>query len=106
MKEITSSQFDSEVLRSDVPVLVDFYTDGCAPCRMMSPILSEIELESTGGLKVVKVDAGADAQLSASFGVRAVPTFLVFNRGQQAGQITTACQINAPKTKSTSAATS
>ena len=88
MKEIRSSQFEAEVLKSNVPVLVDFYTDCCGPCRLMSPILSEIELESSGDLKVVKVDAAAAAQLSASLGVRAVPTFLVFSRGQQAGQIT------------------
>jgi len=88
MKEITSSQFDSEVLHSEVPVLVDFYTEGCAPCRMMSPILAEIEQESTGTLKVVKIDAAADGQFSASFQIAAVPTFLLFNRGQRLGQFT------------------
>ena len=88
MKEIAPSQFDSEVLHSDVPVLVDFYTESCSPCRMMSPILAEMELESSGALKIVKIDAAADGQLSASFRVNAVPTFVLFNRGQQVGQIT------------------
>jgi thioredoxin 1 len=55
---------------------------------MMSPVLAEIEQESSATLKIVKVDAAADAQFSASFGVSAVPTFVLFNNGQQAGQIT------------------
>jgi thioredoxin 1 len=87
MKEITSSEFESEVLRSDVPVLVDFYTEGCGPCRQMSPILGEIEAASSGVLKVVKMDASADAQFSASFQISAVPTLLLFHRGQQLGQV-------------------
>jgi thioredoxin 1 len=70
MKEITSSQFESEVLRSDMPVLVDFYTEGCGPCRQMSPILGEIEAASSRVLKVVKMDASADTQFSASFQCR------------------------------------
>lgn len=87
MKEIAPTQFDSEVLRSDVPVLVDFYTESCNPRRMMAPVLAEIELESSGALKIVKVDAAADGQFSASFRVNTVPTFVLFNRSQQVGQI-------------------
>src|SRR5215472_9618787 len=88
MKEITTTQFDTEVLKSQVPVLVDFYTEECGPCRMMSPIMTDIEQECAGAFKVVKIDAAADGQLSASFNVSAVPTFVLFRRGERIGQIT------------------
>jgi|SRR5215467_6029524 len=87
MKEITTAQFDTEVLQSEVPVLVDFYTDTCPPCRMMSPILNDIEENSAGALKIVKIDAAADGQFTASFSVSAVPTFVLFRRGERIGQI-------------------
>ena len=86
MKQITHADFDAEVLRSKEPVLVDFYTDGCGPCRMMAPVLQEIETEANGSLKVVKIDAAADAALAASFRVTGVPTFLAFSKGQCVGQ--------------------
>jgi thioredoxin 1 len=87
MREITSSEFESEVLRSTVPVLVDFYTNECNPCRRMLPVLGEVEAASGGTLKVVKIDASADGQFSASFQITSVPTLLLFHRGQQLGQI-------------------
>jgi thioredoxin len=88
MKEITTAQFDAEVLQSQVPVLIDFYTESCPPCRMMSPILADIEQGSDGAYTIVKVDAAADSQLAASFKISAVPTFVLFHRGQRIGQIT------------------
>ncbi len=86
MKQVTGGDFDSEVLRSKEPVLVDFYTDGCGPCRMMAPVLQEIEAEANGQLKIVKVDAAADAELAASYGVRGVPAFYAFANGKCVGQ--------------------
>jgi len=88
MKEITTAQFEAEVLQCNVPVLVDFYTESCPPCRMMSPILTEIEEDSAGVYKIVKVDAAADGQLASSFRVSSVPTFVLFHRGGAIGQIT------------------
>jgi len=88
MKEITSAQFDSEVLHCDVPVLVDFYTEHCHPCRQMSPLLDQVEQESGGALKVVKIDAAAEGQFTASFHVVSVPTFVLFHRGQRLAQLT------------------
>ena len=88
MKEVTTAQFETEVLQSQIPVLVDFYTESCPPCRMMSPILTEIEADSAGAYKIVKIDAANDGQLAASFRVSAVPTFVLFHRGQTIGQIT------------------
>jgi thioredoxin 1 len=86
MKQVTGGDFDSEVLRSKEPVLVDFFTDGCSPCRMMAPVLQEIELEANGQLKVVKIDAAAEAELASSYGVRAVPAFYAFLNGKCVGQ--------------------
>ena len=86
MKQISAAEFDVEVLRSKEPVLVDFFTDGCQPCRMMSPVLHELETESDGRFKVVKVDAAAESQLAASYGVRAVPAFYAFTNGKCVGQ--------------------
>ena len=86
MKQITSAEFDTEVLKSKEPVLVDFYTDGCGPCRMMSPVLQEMETEANGSFKVVKIDAASETELAASFKVNAVPSFLVFTKGSCVGQ--------------------
>jgi thioredoxin 1 len=86
MKQITAADFEAEVLRSKQPVLVDFYTDSCAPCRMMSPLLQELEAEAGGQFKVFKVDAAAEIELAATYGVRAVPAFYAFANGQCVGQ--------------------
>jgi thioredoxin 1 len=88
MKEITPAQFDAEVMTSTVPVLVDFYTEQCSPCRLMSPILEDIEQEKAGKLKVVKIDAAADGPFTASFRISSVPTFLLFRGGERIAQIT------------------
>jgi|SRR5262245_15483858 len=86
MKQITAAEFEAEVLRSKQPVLVDFYTDTCQPCRMMSPVLQELETEAGGQLKVFKVDAASETELAATYGVRAVPAFYAFANGQCVGQ--------------------
>ena len=86
MKQVTSADFESEVLTAGEPVIVDFYTDGCSPCRAMSPVLAEWEQEAKGALKVVKVDAAADYQLASSYRVNAVPAFFLFSKGKCIGQ--------------------
>jgi len=86
MKQVTAAEFESEVLRSKEPVLVDFFTETCPPCRMMAPVLQEIETEAQGQFKVVKVDAGTEMELAAGYGVRAVPAFFAFSNGQCVGQ--------------------
>ena len=84
MKQISSTEFDAEVLRSKEPVLVDFFTDGCGPCRMLAPTLEELERE--GKFKLVKVDAAVEAALAASYGVNAVPALFAFKNGNVVGQ--------------------
>ena len=88
MKDITSSEFETEVIRSDVPVLVDFYTVDCPPCRLMAPILEEVEQESKGSIKVVKIDATQDPAFSAAHHIAAVPTLFLFKGGQRVAQAT------------------
>jgi thioredoxin 1 len=86
MKQVTTAEFESEVLGSKEPVLVDFYTDGCPPCRMMAPVLQEMEAEANGRYKVVKIDAAAEGQLASSYGIRSVPSFFAFSGGKCVGQ--------------------
>jgi thioredoxin 1 len=87
MKQISSDQFDTEVLRSTEPVIVDFFTEDCAPCRAMSPILAELELEANNALRVVKVDAAAEAPLASSYRVNAVPAIFLFSNGKCVAQM-------------------
>ena len=86
MTQITGAEFESQVLSSKEPVLVDFYTDTCNPCRMMAPVLQEMETEAKGQFKVVKINAATEMQLAAQFRVNSVPAFFVFANGQCVGQ--------------------
>ena len=80
--KITVSNFESEVLRSDQPVLVDFYADWCGPCRMLAPVLEEIAREYEGGVKVGKVNVDEQMELAQKFGVSSIPLLGVFKDGQ------------------------
>ena len=83
MKQIDSTKFDVEVLHSEPPVLVDFYTQQCPPCRMISPLIEEIENECDESMKVVKIDVAAEPEFTASFRITSVPTLLLFRGGQR-----------------------
>ena len=80
--KITAANFENEVLRSDKPVLLDFYADWCGPCKMLSPILHELAEEKSGTLKVGKVNVDEQPDLAAEFGVMSIPTLLVFEQGK------------------------
>ena len=80
--KITVYNFESEVLRSDQPVLVDFYADWCGPCRMLAPVLEEIAREYEGGVKVGKVNVDEQMELAQKFGVSSIPLLVVFKDGQ------------------------
>ena len=79
---VTDSTFQSEVLSSSQPVLVDFWATWCGPCRMVAPIVEEIASENDGKLKVAKVDVDANPQTAQQFGVMSIPTLIVFKGGQ------------------------
>ncbi len=87
IKAVDSSNFDSEVLNSTIPVLVDFWAEWCMPCKMLSPIVEEISQELSDKLKVVKVNVDENPDLATSYGIQAIPTLLVFKDGNVVGEI-------------------
>jgi thioredoxin 1 len=77
----TDSSFESDVLQSDVPALVDFWAAWCGPCKMIAPLLDELSTEYADRLKVCKVDVDSNPETAAKFNVRGIPTLLVFKNG-------------------------
>lgn len=84
---ITDAQFESEVLKSDIPVIVDFWAPWCGPCRIIAPRLDEIGKEYDGKVKIVKLNVDEERQWAGKFGVMSIPTILLFKNGEVAGQI-------------------
>ena len=82
----TQSNFEKEVLQSDVPVLVDFTATWCGPCKALAPIVEKVADEFEGKVKVGKLDIDDNAEITRKYGVRSVPTVLVFKGGQKIGQ--------------------
>lgn len=79
---VTIENFEKEVLHSEVPVLVDFWANWCGPCKMMIPIVEEIEKELEGEVKVCKVNIDEEADLAVKYGIMSIPTFIVFKNGE------------------------
>lgn len=86
--DVTDSTFDSEVLKSATPVLVDFWAEWCAPCRAIAPVIKEIANEKAGKLKVVKINIDESPQTPGTYGIRSIPTVLIFKNGQVVSQLT------------------
>jgi thioredoxin 1 len=85
--EITDANFEQEVLKSDKPVLVDFWAVWCGPCKMIAPVVEELAREYDGKLKVGKVDVDHNPQVSMQLGIRSIPTLMVFKNGKVVEQI-------------------
>lgn len=85
--EITDANFEQEVLKSDKPVLIDFWAVWCGPCKMVAPVVEEIANEYDGKLKVGKLDVDSNPEVSMKFGIRSIPTLMVFKGGKVVEQI-------------------
>lgn len=85
--DVTDSSFDTEVLQSDVPVIVDFWATWCGPCKMIAPILEEVAGEYDGKVKVVKLDVDSNNQTAGKYNIMSIPSLLFFKNGEIVDQV-------------------
>ena len=85
--EVTDDTFSKEVLNSKLPVLVDFWAEWCGPCKMVSPIVEELSNDYNGKVKVTKLDVDSNPQTATNYGIRGIPTLLMFKDGSAVDQI-------------------
>ena len=84
---VTDSDFEQEVLEAETPVLVDFWAEWCAPCKMVAPVLEDLAIEYDGKIKFTKVDVDSNPQTAMKYGIRSIPTLLVFKGGSPVDQV-------------------
>jgi len=80
---VTDSSFEEEVLKSDLPVVVDFWAEWCGPCRMLTPIIEEISKELQGKIKIFKMNIDENPNIPSEYGIRSIPTMMLFKNGEQ-----------------------
>ena len=85
--DVTDATFDEEVVKSDTPVLVDFWAEWCAPCHMIAPIVEELAEEFDGKVKFARLDVDTNPKVATGFGIRGIPTLLIFSGGQPVDQV-------------------
>ena len=86
IKHVSDASFDSDVLKSDKPVLVDYWAEWCGPCKMIAPILDEVSREYQDKVKIAKLNIDDNPQTPPKFGIRGIPTLILFKGGQVAAQ--------------------
>ena len=84
---VTDDSFEEQVINADTPVLVDFWADWCAPCKMIAPIVEELATEYDGTVRFAKLDVDSNPKTATTYGVRGIPTLLIFNDGKPVGQV-------------------
>lgn len=87
VQDVTDQSFETDVLQSNDPVLVDFWAAWCAPCRMLSPTIDQIAQDFSGRAKVVKLNVDDNRETSAKYGIRGIPTLLLFKNGELRDQV-------------------
>jgi thioredoxin 1 len=87
VQQINDSSFDSDVLKSDLPVLIDFWAPWCGPCKAIAPVVEELAKEYAGRLKIVKMNVDDNPQTPSKYGVRGIPNLIIFKGGQVRDQI-------------------
>ena len=85
LTHVSDANFESEVIKAEIPVLVDFWAEWCGPCRMIAPILEDLASEYAGKVKSVKLNVDENTVSSATYGVRGIPTLLLFKNGEVVG---------------------
>jgi thioredoxin 1 len=85
--EVTDDSFDSEIVNSEIPAMVDFWAEWCGPCKMVSPVVEELAGEYAGKIKVAKMDVDQNRQTPAKFGIRNIPTLILFKGGEAVNTI-------------------
>lgn len=85
--ELNGANFENEVLKSDIPVLVDFWAAWCGPCRAIAPIIEQLSTEYAGKVKIAKVNVDDNRDLAQQFGVMSIPTLIMFKNGQKVDQV-------------------
>ena len=85
--EVTDGTFEEEVIKSEVPVLVDFWADWCAPCKIIAPIVEQLASEYDGKVKFAKLDVDANPKTATAYGIRGIPTLLIFKGGSPVDQV-------------------
>lgn len=87
MQEVTSQTFETEVLQSGIPVLVDFWAPWCGPCLALGPTIEKITAEQEGKIKVVKCNIDANPEIAAKYSIMSIPTLLIYNKGEVVDQL-------------------
>ena len=85
--QVTDSSFDQDVLQSDIPVLVDFWAPWCGPCRMVAPVVSEIAQQFKDKVKVVKLNTDENPNTASKYGIRSIPTLMIFKGGERVDMV-------------------
>jgi len=86
IKHVTDASFDTDVLKAGTPVLVDYWAEWCGPCKMIAPILDEVAKDYAGRVTVAKLDVDANPGIPAKYGIRGIPTLILFKGGEVAAQ--------------------
>ncbi|HEY9608378.1 thioredoxin [Allocoleopsis sp.] len=85
--QVTDASFKQDVLESDIPVLVDFWAPWCGPCRMVAPVVDEIAQQYEGKVKVVKLNTDENPNVASQYGIRSIPTLMIFKGGQRVDMV-------------------